>query len=142
MERRVPHKRIKSCPPLGQKDFGEFQRPVEGAQVAQVGVLPPVGVDVGPVGQAAEAFVVGFLRRDFGAAGLFRLADEGRLAARQVLVATVTMTLFIPCIANFFMIVKEKGMTVALLVAAFIFPFALVVGAGLNVALRAAGGIP
>jgi ferrous iron transport protein B len=95
-------------------------------------------VVVGALGlpkEAAGAFVVGFLRRDFGAAGLFRLADEGRLAASQVLVASVTMTLFIPCIANFFMIVKERGWKTALAVAGFIFPFAVAVGAALNAAL-------
>jgi ferrous iron transport protein B len=97
-------------------------------------------VVVGALGlprETAEAFVVGFLRRDFGAAGLFRLAQEGRLAASQVLVATVTMTLFIPCIANFFMIVKERGWKTALAVAAFVFPFAVAVGAALNALLRA-----
>src|SRR6185436_5791513 len=57
--------------------------------------------------EAADAFVIGFLRRDFGAAGLYRLASEGRLDPVQVLVSVVTMTLFIPCIASFFVIVKE-----------------------------------
>jgi ferrous iron transport protein B len=86
--------------------------------------------------ETAEAFVVGFLRRDFGAAGLYRLAEEGRLDATQVLVAAVTITLFIPCIANFFMIVKERGWRTGLAVAAFIVPFALAVGAVLNAVLR------
>src|SRR5262249_15903218 len=53
--------------------------------------------------ETAEAFVVGFLRRDFGAAGLYRLAEQGRLDGVQVVVAMVTITLFIPCIAQFFM---------------------------------------
>jgi ferrous iron transport protein B len=87
----------------------------------------------------AEAFIVGFLRRDFGAAGLYRLAAQGGLDPIQVVVSLVTMTLFIPCIANFFMIVKEQGAKVALLVAAFIFPFAVLVGAVLNAVLRALG---
>jgi len=51
-------------------------------------------------------------------------------------VSLVVMTLFIPCIANFFMIVKEQGTRVAVKVALFIFPFAVLVGAALNVALR------
>jgi ferrous iron transport protein B len=88
---------------------------------------------------ASEAFIIGFLRRDFGAAGLFKLAGEGRLDAVQIVVSLVTITLFIPCIANFFMIVKEMGARAALLVAAFIFPFAILVGAVLNFVLRAAG---
>jgi ferrous iron transport protein B len=87
--------------------------------------------------ETAAAFVVGFLRRDFGAAGLYRLAGEGRLDGVQTLVAVVTLTLFIPCIANFFMIVKERGWRTAAAVAAFVFPFALAVGAALNASLRA-----
>jgi ferrous iron transport protein B len=87
--------------------------------------------------EAAGAFVVGFLRRDFGAAGLYALAREGRLDAVQALVAAVTITLFIPCIANFFMIVKERGWRTALAVAAFILPLAIGVGAGLNLLLGA-----
>jgi ferrous iron transport protein B len=91
--------------------------------------------------ETAEAFVVGFLRRDFGAAGLYRLAGEGRLDAVQVVVAVTTMTLFIPCVANFLVIVKERGWRTGLAVASFVFPFALAVGAALNALLRAAPGI-
>ena len=82
--------------------------------------------------ETAEAFVVGFLRRDFGAAGLFEMARQGKLTPVQVLVAMTTITLFIPCIANFFMIVKERGWKTGLAIAGFVFPAALGVGAGLN----------
>ena len=85
----------------------------------------------------AQAFVIGFLRRDFGVAGLYRLAAEGRLDPIQVIVAAVTITLFIPCVANFLMIVKERGWKTAAAVAGFIFPFAVAVGAVVNVVLRA-----
>jgi ferrous iron transport protein B len=87
--------------------------------------------------ETAAAFVVGFLRRDFGAAGLYRLAEQGRLDPVQVVVALVTLTLFIPCIANFFMIVKERGWRTGLAIAAFIFPFAVAMGAAVNAVLRA-----
>ncbi len=87
--------------------------------------------------ETAGAFVVGFLRRDFGAAGLFELARHGRLNPEQIVVAMVTITLFIPCIANFFMIVKERGWKTGLAIAAFITPFALSVGAALHWALTA-----
>jgi ferrous iron transport protein B len=87
--------------------------------------------------ETAPAFVAGFLRRDFGAAGLFDMARHGRLDAAQSLVAMVTITLFIPCIANFFMIAKERGWKTATAIAAFIFPFAVAVGAALNLFLRA-----
>jgi ferrous iron transport protein B len=87
--------------------------------------------------ETAEAFIIGFLRRDFGAAGLYHMAENGLLAPIQVVVAVVTITLFIPCIANFFIIVKERGWRTGTAIALFIFPFALLVGAGLNWLLRA-----
>ena len=98
---------------------------------------PVLGGVLGLPRETAEAFIVGFLRRDFGAAGLYRLAQQGRLDAVQVVVAMVAITLFIPCIANFFMIVKERGWRTALAIAAFIFPLALGVGAAVNLVLRA-----
>jgi ferrous iron transport protein B len=87
--------------------------------------------------ETATAFVAGFLRRDFGAAGLFEMARHGRIDPVQSVVAMVVITLFIPCIANFFMIVKERGWKTGLAIAAFIFPFAIAVGAVLNLFLRA-----
>ncbi|HUI67577.1 MAG TPA: ferrous iron transport protein B [Nitrospirota bacterium] len=86
--------------------------------------------------KAAEAFVIGFLRRDYGAAGLFMLAKQNLLDPIQIVVSLVVMTLFVPCIANFFMMVKEQGLKAAFYMAAFIFPFAVAVGAALNWALR------
>lgn len=86
--------------------------------------------------RATEAFIVGFLRRDYGAAGLFVLQRDGLLSPVQVVVSLVTMTLFVPCIANFFMIVKERGLATAVWMSTFIFPFAVLVGGVLNFILR------
>ncbi|MEW6408989.1 MAG: ferrous iron transport protein B [Nitrospirota bacterium] len=86
--------------------------------------------------KATEAFIVGFLRRDYGAAGLFALSEQGLLDTTQVIVSLVTITLFIPCLANFFMIVKERGIKIALWMVGFIFPFAFLVGGILNWILR------
>ena len=71
---------------------------------------------------------MGFLRRDYGAAGLFQLQKQGLLNTEQVVVSLVTITLFIPCIANLFMIIKERGVRTGLVIALFIFPFAILVG--------------
>lgn len=87
--------------------------------------------------KATEAFIIGFLRRDYGAAGLFALQKDGMLNPVQVVTSLVTMTLFVPCIANFFMIVKERGLKTAVWMSAFIFPFAILVGGVLNYILRA-----
>jgi ferrous iron transport protein B len=82
--------------------------------------------------EATESFIIGFLRRDYGAAGLFMLQERGLLNTEQVVVSLVTITLFIPCIANLFMIIKEKGLKVALIIAVFVFPFSVLVGGVLH----------
>jgi ferrous iron transport protein B len=78
--------------------------------------------------KATESFIIGFLRRDYGAAGLFTLQEQGLLNTEQVVVGLVTITLFIPCIANLFMIIKERGLKAALAIAGFVFPFSVLVG--------------
>lgn len=97
---------------------------------------PVISGLLGLPAKATEAFIVGFLRRDYGAAGLYAMARQGQLDSIQVVVSLVTITLFVPCVANFFMIVKEKGLKVALAIAGFIFPFAILVGGVLNWVLR------
>ena len=89
--------------------------------------------------KATEALLLGFLRRDYGAAGFFIMAKAGELDSVQIVVSLVTITLFVPCLANFFMIVKERGVGQALAMAGFIFPFAFLVGGGLNYFLRFVG---
>lgn len=84
--------------------------------------------------EASAAFVMGFLRRDFGATGLFTMAEN--LSEIQALVGMVTLTLFIPCFASFVMIIKEKGVKVSLLMLVMIIPFAFLVGGVLNQILR------
>ncbi len=89
--------------------------------------------------ESTGAFLIGFLRRDYGAAGLFDLYAAGRLDPVQTVTALVTMTLFIPCIANFLIIIKEQGVKIALGMVAFITPVAIAVGALVNALLRLAG---
>ncbi|MBI5643954.1 MAG: ferrous iron transport protein B [Deltaproteobacteria bacterium] len=86
--------------------------------------------------ESTQAFIVGFLRRDYGAAGLFALQKNGMLTPVQTVVSLVTMTLFVPCIANFLMMIKERGLQAALLMTLFIFPFAVLVGGILNFILK------
>ncbi len=108
-----------------------------GALVYIQKMTDPIVVNfLGLPSRAAEAFVIGFLRRDYGAAGLFMLAKEGLLDPIQIVVSLTVMTLFVPCIANFFMMVKERGMKTALYMVAFIFPFAFGVGGAMNWILR------
>ena len=98
------------------------------------------GRDGGVSDRVSEALLVGFLRRDFGAAGLLDMARAGRLSSADVAVSMVTITLFIPCIANVFMIGKERGWKTAGLMSAFIFPYAVAVGALVRLGFRLFGG--
>jgi Fe2+ transport system protein B len=90
--------------------------------------------------RVSEALLVGFLRRDFGAAGLLEMARAGRLSPADVAVSMVTITLFIPCIANVFMIAKERGWRAAGAMSAFIFPYAVAVGSAVRFGFRLFGG--
>ena len=85
--------------------------------------------------KATEAFIVGFLRRDYGIAGLNKMA----LTTPQILVASVTLTLFIPCIANFLIMIKERGVKMTLAMSAVILPVAFGVGGLLNFILNLVG---
>lgn len=87
--------------------------------------------------EAAQAFIVGFLRRDYGAAGLFMLARQGAMDHRQVLVSLVTMTLFVPCIAHFFMMTKERGLRESTGILVFTMVVAILMGGALNFVLTA-----
>ena len=85
--------------------------------------------------EASAAFVMGFLRRDFGATGLFAMAHE--LSPIQAVVGMITITLFIPCFASLMMMVKEQGTKTAMAMVGMIVPFAFLIGGLFNLVLRA-----
>lgn len=62
--------------------------------------------------ETTEAFIMGIIRRDFGAAGLNSLA----LTNDQTLVALIVITLFVPCIAAMLVMIKEQGIKQAAMV--------------------------
>jgi ferrous iron transport protein B len=86
--------------------------------------------------QAAGVFILGFLRRDYGAAGLFEMTKNGLLSVQQAVVSLIVITLFVPCLASFLIIVKEQGLKKALAITGFIIPFAISVGAVVSWTLR------
>ncbi len=97
---------------------------------------------------AAESFLIGFFRRDFGAAGLYQLVNDTveaggdpgtHLTDRQLLVGSVTLTLFVPCIATFMMMVKERGLRLAVVILILVTAIALATGAAANQALLGLG---
>ncbi|SHE67095.1 MULTISPECIES: ferrous iron transport protein B [Caloramator] len=74
--------------------------------------------------EAANAFIMGIIRRDFGAAGLTELS----LTPEQTVVALVTITLFVPCIASIIVIFKERSKKEAALIWLGSFVLAFLVG--------------
>ncbi len=88
--------------------------------------------------ETTSVFILGFLRRDYGAAGLYAMAraQPPALTVNQIVVALVVITLFVPCIANFLVMIKEQGRKKALAMVGFILPFAFLVGGLLNWTLQ------
>jgi len=76
----------------------------------------------------ATIFFFGFFRRDYGAVELYKFFEGGLMSEAQLVVAAVTLTLFVPCIAQLIVTVRERGTKTALAIAGFIFPFAFLVG--------------
>ena len=81
--------------------------------------------------KAAEVFLFGFFRRDYGVAGLYDLNKSGALNGVQLLVAAIALTLFLPCIAQLLITIKERswkaGLAIVGLVLAISFGVAFVV---------------
>lgn len=78
--------------------------------------------------EMASVFFFGFFRRDYGAAGLYDLYQRGVIEGPSLLVAAVTLTLFVPCMAQMVVNIRERGMRVALLIILMIIPLAFLIG--------------
>jgi ferrous iron transport protein B len=92
---------------------------------------PVMGL-LGLPNEASAAFIFGFFRRDFGAAGLYDLQTEGLLNPVQLTVAAVTLTLFVPCVAQFLVMQKERGWRTSLVIFFLVTGLAFSVGWALN----------
>ncbi len=106
---------------------------------ALIHLLAPFVRGIGLPVEATTAFVFGFFRRDFGAAGLYDLQTSGLLSVEQLTVAAVTLTLFVPCVAQFLVMGKERGVKVALGILVFVTLLAFSSGWLLNKILLGTG---
>lgn len=94
--------------------------------------LEPIMLWLGLPKAAAPTFLYGFFRRDYGAAGMFDLHSSGLLTGQQLVVAAVTITLFIPCVAQLQFMFKERGVKTTIAIATFVVCFAFSLGYILN----------
>lgn len=86
--------------------------------------------------EAAIAFVLGFLRRDYGAAGFFHLYERGLLNTDQIIVSIITITFFVPCIANLLVLIRERGIIFATISFISIISIAFIIGSIINMLLK------
>ena len=91
----------------------------------------PVEVTIG--------FIMGFLRRDYGAVIIFEQFRQGRMGADQALVALVVITLFVPCLAHMFVCVRELGLRKVFLMNAMVFVLAFLVGGAVRALVALTG---
>jgi ferrous iron transport protein B len=89
--------------------------------------------------ECAKVFIFGFLRRDYGAAGLYDLSKQHLLTNVQVAVACVALTLFLPCIAQFLVNIRERGWRTGLAISVITLVLAFVVSVALNAVLIGTG---
>ncbi len=85
--------------------------------------------------EAIGALVVGFLRKDV-AVGM--LAPLG-LNVRQLIVASVVLVVYFPCVATFVVLFKELGIKDLFKATLLMVVVALLLGGGLNLLLRVVG---
>ncbi|HSA05620.1 MAG TPA: ferrous iron transport protein B [Candidatus Gastranaerophilales bacterium] len=84
----------------------------------------------------SDIFVMGLIRRDMASVGLLGMAgleeNTGVLTDLQILVASIVVTLFVPCIAALIVIYKERGLKEASLVWIGAFIISILTGAILS----------
>ncbi|MEA5533401.1 nucleoside recognition domain-containing protein [Crocosphaera sp. XPORK-15E] len=95
-------------------------------------ILEPIMISLGLPPQASIVFLYGFFRRDYGAAGMFDLHHSGILMGRQLVVAAVILTLFIPCFSQVKFMLKEQGIKKTIMITTFVTVFAFSMGYLLN----------
>jgi len=108
-----------------------------GALGAIQGALEPLTTGwLGLPKETANGFVLGFLRRDYG---VITATHGVALTPNQLLVVLVTITLFVPCVAQATVTIKEQGARRGFGIFAFVMTFAFVAGGLLRFALDAFG---
>ena len=102
-----------------------------------VGLLEPVVRVIGLPSSTAEPILYGFFRRDYAAAALYDEATGAvGLTGNQFLIAAVVLTLFLPCVAQLLVMIKERGLRTTMVMMGAILVLAFGTGYLLNVTLN------
>jgi ferrous iron transport protein B len=92
---------------------------------------PVVTKVLGLPGEAVGALIIGFLRKDVAVGMLIPLG----LTAKQLIIASVVLAMYFPCVATFTVLVKELGFVDMLKSAGIMIISSLAVGGLLNLIL-------
>lgn len=84
----------------------------------------------------AESLIMGFIRGEAGIAVLKKLVDAGTMSNLQLVVAMIVTILFIPCVTNFLLIIKEQGSKKAFAIIVSVTIFSILTGGIMNHLLR------
>ncbi|MBI4645133.1 MAG: ferrous iron transporter B, partial [Bacteroidia bacterium] len=82
--------------------------------------------------ETISVMILGFLRKDVSIA----LLAPFDLNIKQLIIASVFMVLYLPCIATFFTLIKEMGIKNTLIIVLIMLVTAIVIGALLNIIFR------
>ena len=88
----------------------------------------PLTLLMGLPAESAPVVILGFLRKDVSIA----LLTPFDLSAKQLVTACVFMAMYMPCVASFFVLLKESGWCEALMILAITLGAALATGTILN----------
>jgi ferrous iron transport protein B len=86
--------------------------------------------------ETSTAFIMGIVRRDFGAAGL----SDMLLTPMQTVISLITITLFVPCVASIIVIFKERSKKEAVIMWISTWIIAFLVGGIVSQLARLLGG--
>jgi len=101
-------------------------------------LLEPVVHFIGLPDSLAEPILYGFFRRDYAAAALYDEAtgDVG-LTGNQFVIAAVVLTLFLPCVAQLLVMIRERGLKTTMIMIGAILVLAFGTGFLMNTVLNA-----
>ena len=78
--------------------------------------------------EAAGIFMLSILKRDLGAAGFLSVISQGGFKEAELVVTLIVMTLFVPCVSSFIVLIKQEKLPAAILIWAGSFCIALSIG--------------
>ncbi len=96
------------------------------------GMAPVIVGFLGLPERFAESLIMGFIRGEAGVAILQQLVDDGTMNSRQLVVAMIVTILFIPCVTNFLLVIKEHGSKAAFAIIASVTACAILTGGAMN----------